>query len=72
MFEPCVNFLITAEKDGGIIPGAKHIHFKDLFKEKDGTIKDDDELKSSKYSQGLHRLEKYLNFEGFLEKSLKI
>ena len=23
-------------------------------------------------TQGLHRLEKYLNFEGFLEKSLKI
>ena len=24
------------------------------------------------YVQGLHRLEKYLNIEGFLEKSLKI
>ena len=24
------------------------------------------------YTQGLHRLEKYLNLEGFLEKSLKI
>ena len=25
-----------------------------------------------RYIQGLHRLEKYLNLEGFLEKSLKI
>ena len=54
-----MNVLITAEKDGGIIPGAKHIHFKDLFKEKDGTIKDDDELKSSKYTV------MFQNFEHF-------
>ena len=25
-----------------------------------------------RYCQGLHRLEKYLNLEGFLEKSLKV
>ena len=29
-------------------------------------------LATCKVSQGSHRLEKYLNFEGFLEKSLKI
>ena len=29
-------------------------------------------LDKSKVNQGLHRLEKYLNLEGFLEKSLKI
>ena len=29
-------------------------------------------IKSMKLALGLHRLEKYLNLEGFLEKSLKI
>ena len=38
----------TAEKDGGMIPGAKHIHFKDLFSKEDGTIKEDDELRKCK------------------------
>ena len=30
------------------MPGAKHINFKDLFKEEDGTIKDDDQLRECK------------------------
>ena len=29
-------------------------------------------MKMAKHSQGSHRLERYLNLEGFLEKSLKI
>lgn len=37
--------VVDTEKDGGIMPGAKHINFKDLFKEEDGTIKDDDQLR---------------------------
>ena len=57
-----MNFLIAAEKDGGIIPGAKHIHFKDLFKEKDGTIKDDDELKSSKYTVNVPKFQTLFTF----------
>ena len=31
-----------------------------------------DSMQFKLYDQGLHRLEKYLNLEGFLEKSLKI
>ena len=31
-----------------------------------------DVMHHTKQTQGLHRLEKYLNLEGFLEKSLKI
>lgn len=41
------------EKDGGVLPGAKHINFKDLFNSEDGTIKEDDELKELFDSAGI-------------------
>lgn len=41
------------EKDGGVLPGAKHINFKDLFNSEDGTIKEDDELKDLFDSAGI-------------------
>lgn len=40
------------EKGGGIMPGAKHINFTDLFKE-DGTIKEDGDLKELFDSAGI-------------------
>ena len=44
-----------------------------MFKLSDGLEKNPNFMeKDMAYLQGSHRLEKYLNLEGFLEKSLKI
>lgn len=50
LHEPSVH---DAEKDGGSMPGAKHIDFKDLFKPEDGTIKEDKDLKDLFNSAGI-------------------
>ena len=44
-------YLTQEELDGGVIPGARHIPFEDLFNT-DGTFKCEAEIKTSKYTGG--------------------